>query len=116
HSLGVYLTGMSPPWTVQLPSVSAFHIDPPLPLTDYKGPERANGLLLGFFGVTDKNRSHVTHAVVVNLDYKKELTIQLRGASALEVFDAANSKWSGLAEKRMELKLDGGSGTLVRLK
>ena len=64
---------MLPPGTVPLPADSAFQIDPPLPLTDYKGPERAKGLLLGFFGTTDKNRSRGTHAVVVNLDYKKEL-------------------------------------------
>jgi hypothetical protein len=116
HSVGVYHAGMLPPGAVPLPADSAIQINPSIPPAEYKKSDRAKGVLLGCFGVSDKNRNQVTHAVVVNLDYKNEITITLRGAAALEVFDAANGKWSGAGRKQMALRLEGGSGKLVRLK
>jgi hypothetical protein len=116
QSVGVYHAGMLPPGAVPLPEDTAFQIDPPLTSIDYKKSERAKGVLLGCFGVPGNNHIQATHAVVVNLDYKNSMTITLRGANALELFDASNGTWSGSGNKRMELKLQGGSGKLVRLK
>ena len=115
QSLGVYHAGMMPPGGKALPKDAAFALDPSIPAMNYKSPERVQGVLLGVFGPTDKAPADATHAIVVNLDYKKEMTLGLRAAGRLEIFDATTGRWSASDGPRVELKLAGGSGKLVRV-
>src|SRR4051812_41239974 len=55
------------------------------------GAPIVKGALLGYFGPPGNSR--VTHAVVVNLDYKNEATLGIRGPGRLEAFDATAGKW-----------------------
>ena len=115
--LGVYHAGMMPPGAEALPKDAAFALDPSIPAMNYQSPERVQGVLLGVFGPTDKTPADATHAIIVNLDYKKEMTLGLRAAGRLEIFDATSGRWSASASggPSVELKLAGGSGKLVRV-
>ena len=73
---------------------------------------RVEGLLLSRFG----NAEASSHAVVVNLDYKAERTVTLVGPAPLEIFDATTGQWSPVNAPRVELRLPGGGGKLVRLR
>ena len=113
--LGVYHAGMMPPGAEALPKDAAFTLDPSIPAMNYQSPERVQGVLLGVFGPTDKTPADATHAIIVNLDYKKEMTLGLRAAGRLEIFDAKSGRWSASGGPSVELKLAGGSGKLVRV-
>jgi len=117
RSLGVYHAGMLPPGAEPLPQGAAFTLEPPVPILNYKAPERVKGLLLGCFGPAGKatQTPSPTHVLVVNLDYQADVVCGLRGPGRLEVFDAATGRWSGLGEARAELRLTRGGGKLVRL-
>jgi hypothetical protein len=115
RSLAVYHAGMLPPGAEPLPAGAPIRFDPPLPTGNYKPPERVKGALLGYFGPAE-NTARPTHAVVVNLDYKTETTLNIRGSGPLETFDPATAKWSPAANQPLQLKLPGGSGKLIRLK
>ena len=75
RSIGVFHVGMSPPGTVPLPAKLPIRFDPPIASLPYSPPERVRGYLLGCFGAGDK----ITHAVVVNLDYKASSNVALAG-------------------------------------
>jgi hypothetical protein len=115
-SLGVFHAGMQPPGTKPVPPDSPFILDPPVPDMHYNAGERVQGVLLGQFGASGKASSPATHVLVVNLDYKAERTVSLRGTGALEVFDATNGHWSPLGGARAELRLAGGGGKLLRVR
>ena len=110
RSIGAYHTGMSPPGSNPLPAISPIRFDPPVTSLPYSPPERVRGYLLGCFGAGDK----VSHAVVVNLDYKAAGTVTLVGTSDLEEFDTKTGSWSAAAP-RLELRLPPGGGKLVRM-
>ena len=87
----------------------------PLKSLAYQAPQPVKGVLLGCFGPASgvgKN-STPTHLVVVNLDYKGEAVVSVRGPQALEVFDPAKGTWSQAAG-RAELRLAPGGGRLLR--
>jgi hypothetical protein len=111
RSLAVYHLGMAPPGSVPLPPDAPFRLEPAVPNMEYRVPERVRGLVLGYFGVANE----ATHVVVVNLDYKSEITTTLIGPCKLEVFDATASVWQPAGQAGAELKLAPGGGRLVRL-
>ena len=112
-SLGVFHTGMQPPGTVPLPADAPFQFTPPVAAKDYHAGERVEGLLLATFGRTTK--SAPSHVVVVNLTYKAQGKLNLRGPSALEAFDAGTGKWTPIGGSQAELTLPEGGGKLLRL-
>lgn len=117
RSLGVYHAGMMPQGAEPLPKDAAFTFDPAVPSMAYKAPERVKGALLGCFGSPDKTgASAATHALVVALDYKAEMTLGVRGPGPLEIFDAATGQWLSAGGARAELRLPGGGGKLVRVR
>ncbi len=111
RSLAVYHAGMAPEGSVPLPADAAFRFDPAVAPMSYQPPERVRGMLIGYFGAAEKP----THAVVVNLDYKAEVTTSVVGPGNLEVMDATSGKWSAGAGKRVDLHLPPGGGKLVRV-
>lgn len=113
RSLAVYHAGMKPPGAVPLPEGEPFHLDPPIPREPFKPGDRARGILIGLFGPTSAH-STASHALVVNLDYQAERTTTLVGPAPLEVFDASAGRWNQVKSSRVELRLPGGGGTLVR--
>ncbi len=113
RSLGVYHAGMLPPGAEPLPANGAFKLAPAVATMPYKPPEHVRGVLLGYFGAKE---NQPTSAVVVNLDYKSELAVGVRGPGALEVFDATTGKWAGTSGDLAQLKLPPGGGKLVRVK
>jgi hypothetical protein len=116
RSLAVYHAGMMPPGTDPLPKEAPFQLDPPVSAMNYKAPERVRGVALGCFGPSNQTHSGAaTHCVVVNLDYRSELTVGLRGPAPLRVFDATNGQWSPAVGLRAELRVPGGAGKLVRV-
>jgi hypothetical protein len=74
-------------------------------------PDTARGLVLGYFGTGDAP----SHVLVVNLDYRTDVSATVTGPAALEVFDAAAQTWSAAPGTRVELQLPPGGGRLVRL-
>ncbi len=115
-SLNVFHTGMQPPGAEPLPKQATFTFDPPVADMDYKPRERVQGVLLGEFGSSDKADTGGTHVLVVNLDYKVERIVGVRGPAPLEVFDAAIGKWLPAGGSRAELRLTKGGGKLVRVR
>ena len=110
RSLAVYHAGMSPPGAEMLPANAPFRFDPPIASMAFKPPERARGVLLGYFGAADKP----SHVVVVNLDYKAEQKVGLVGPGRLDRFDAKSGEWINGNSERLELQLKPGEGVLVR--
>ena len=116
RSIGVYHAGMRPEGAEPLPADAAFALDPPVPDLPYQPPERVRGVLLGCFGPAGQTGpAAATHALVVNLDYKTETVVGLRGPGPLALFDPATGRWSPARAARVELRLPGGGGQLVRL-
>lgn len=111
RSLAVYHAGMLPPGSKPLPSAAPFRFDPPVSVLAYNPPEHVRGLLLGYFGTDDKP----SHVVAVNLDYKAEVMVGLKGPDNLETFDTKSGKWSAANNLRLELRLPPGGGRLVRV-
>lgn len=111
QSLGVYHLGMLPPGTLPLPDKAAFTLDPALPVMDDAPPQPVKGMLLGYFGKVDSP----SHVLVVNLDYKQNVTRTLVGPGRLEIFDTATLKWSVVGTNRAELHIQPGGGVLVRV-
>jgi hypothetical protein len=112
-SIGVYHAGMIPPGAETIPKGATFVFDPPVSAMEYNSPEPLQGALIGIFGERTK-RSRSTHALVVNLDYKSEKVLGIRGPSRLEIFDASTREWKRSKNRHVELKLSPGGGTLVR--
>ena len=111
QSLAVYHAGMTPPGTRPLPADAPFRLDPPVPPLAYNPPERVRGVLLGYFGKTNKP----SHVVAVNLDYKAEAVVTLVGPDRLDTFDATDGTWSPTGSPRGELRLPPGGGKLARV-
>lgn len=116
QSLGAYHAGMLPPGAEPLPPDAPFRIEPALPVTELKPPQRATGALLGVFGRPGKKSETPTHVLVVNLDYDAETTLNVRGPAPLEIFDPVSGKWSSASGRTKELRLAGGAGTLLRVR
>ena len=142
-SAGVYHTGMLPPGTSELPDKNEFTLTPEIELkpcpdyseesyTDCRGEYRVRyykepieGFIVGSF----KNDKAVTHALVVNLDYRtysghqqprqqefsKPVQREIVGPGPLEVFDAETGKWTPAGSNRVKLSLPPGGGVLVRI-
>ncbi|MDB6155611.1 MAG: hypothetical protein JWL90_4064 [Chthoniobacteraceae bacterium] len=113
QSTGVFHAGMIPPPTAELPADSTVTFDPPIAKIPYHPGDRVLGFLLGQFA--KPGASQATHYVVVNLDYKTESTVGLKGPGTWEIFDPTTRQWGSSTPARVELKLPGGSGKLVRL-
>jgi hypothetical protein len=111
QSLGAYHVGMLPPGTSSLPDDATFTLEPPLRAMDYTPPQPVKGMLLGYFGKTDSP----SHVLVVNLDYKQNVTRTLLGPGQLDVFDTATGKWSTVGSNRVEMSIQPGGGLLVRV-
>jgi hypothetical protein len=109
QSLGVYNVGMLPPGTLPLPDNATFILDLPFPVMDYTPPLPVKGMLLGYFGKVDSP----SHVLVVNLDYKQNVTRTLVGPGKLEIFDTTTGKWSVVGTNRAELHIQPGGGVLV---
>ncbi len=105
RSLGVYHTSLREPGCELLPTDASFHLDSSQP------PILPRGLLLGFFGATDKP----THVVAVNLDYTVAVSASLVGPGELELFDAGTAQWTPVGKTAVELSLPPGGGKLVRV-
>ena len=116
RSLGVFHAGMRPPGAEPLPAEAGFAFDPAFPAVSYQAPARVTGALLGCFGPASQTDASASHAMVVNLDYKSELTLGLRGPGLLELFDATTGQWVPGGTARVTLRLPGGAGKLVRVK
>lgn len=102
-SLGAYHCKTVPLGAQPLPPGSAFVPDPP-----------AQDVLLGCFGKSDDNPTHV---VVVNLDYRQAATTVLTGPGPMEQFHAPTRSWHTEPEgSRVTLRLQPGGGALVRLR
>jgi hypothetical protein len=113
ESQGVFHAGMLPPGAVPIPDKSGFRFDPPLPSAKFEPGTRVRGFIIGIFGPEKENASH---AVVVNLDYKDEQRVTLKGPARLERFDPASGKWNAATSDRMELRIPAGGGELVRVR
>ncbi|MEN6428259.1 MAG: hypothetical protein ABFE13_23155 [Phycisphaerales bacterium] len=105
RSLGVYHTSMREPGCEALPEDAPFHI------VSSQSSASPRGFLLGFFGAAEKP----THVVVVNLDYKTEVSASLQGPGKLSLFDAATARWTSAKKAAVELTLPPGGGSLVRI-
>lgn len=116
RSVGVYHAGMLPEGAEPLPVEAPFQLEPPVPAMRYRPPERVRGVLLGCFGPKDRTgASAATHVVVANLDYKTNVVVGLRGPGPLQTFDPSTGQWSAPVQGRVELRLEGGAGCLVRV-
>ena len=116
QSLGVYHQGMMPPGAEALPKNAPFVLTSDVPTLAFQPNERVRGVLLGYFGKQGKNSQSPTHALVVNLDYKAERTVRLRGTAPLELFDPSTGKWTPSHTTEIEIHLQGGGGKLVRIR
>jgi hypothetical protein len=116
QSVGVFHAGMAPPGTEPVPPDSAFVLDPPVPPANYRPREPVTGALLGCFGPAGKAGGPPTHAVVVNLDYRADLAVGIRGPAPVETFDATTGMWSAADGRRAALRLPPGGGKLVRVR
>ncbi len=105
RSTGVYHTAMKESGCEALPADAPFQVD----AATSKLKER--GLLLGNFGDGQKT----SHVLVVNLDYKTEVTATIVGPGELEGFDASTGKWTKVGGKKAELRLLPGGGKLLRV-
>jgi hypothetical protein len=103
-SMGVYHTSLKEPGCESLPENAAFKLEA-------GSKVMPRGLLFGNFGKDDK----VTHALVVNLDYKTGVTPSISAGMNIEVFDASSGTWTNLNNKKVELQLPPGGGKLLRL-
>ena len=118
RSLGIYHAGMRPPGTEPFPTDSAFILDPPVSSMEYKIPERVKGVMVGTFGPAgaSSGAAPATHALVVNLDYRSEAVVGIRGPKPLEIFDPGTARWLPALGLRAELRLAPGGGKLVRVR
>ncbi|WP_435019913.1 hypothetical protein TA3x_001544 [Tundrisphaera sp. TA3] len=111
RSLAVHQAGMQPPGAARLPAGLAFTLEGPVPDEEYQPGDRVLGILLGRFGPSGEG----SHLLAVNLDYRAERTAVIVGPSPIETFDAATGEWTA-AGNRVELRLPGGGGKLLRLR
>jgi hypothetical protein len=118
RSLGVYHAGMFPQGTEPVPADALFQLDPPVPTMGYTNLQPVKGVLLGYFGpaTNGKRTSTPSHVMVINLDYKAEAVVGIRGPSRLELFDPATGRWSRASGSRADLHLARGGGQLVRVR
>ncbi len=114
-SLGAFHSGMMPRGTQALPADAAIRPDPMPAEIPYQPGARVEGVLTGLFGPSGKSAAAATHALVVNLDYRKERLVTVLGTGPLEVLDATTRVWTAAGGNRIELRLPGGGGRLVRL-
>ncbi|MBP6965412.1 MAG: hypothetical protein KBC96_13530 [Armatimonadetes bacterium] len=104
-----------------LKSLGAYHCGT-LPLGGQPPPKGApflpspasQEILIGYFG---RSARRATHAVVVNLDYRKPASTTIAAPGPMDVFDAPTESWSGNSGgARLHLDLPPGGGALVRLR
>ncbi len=109
HSLGAYHTITVLLGAVALPKNSPFYLD-------FSGASSsllpASGMLLGYFGKYSKP----THVLVVNLNYKSQVTTTIVGPDRLSLFDAIACKWTSADASRVVIMLPPGGGKLLRVR
>lgn len=105
RSTGVYHTAMKEAGCEPVPADAVFQVD------SAASKLKERGLLLGNFG----NGEKTSHLLVVNLDYKTEVTATIVGPGELEGLDASTGKWNKFGGKRAELRLLPGGGKLLRV-
>jgi len=105
RALSVHHTAMKEAGCEPLPADAVFQIESP------QSPASPRGFLLGLFGAAQKP----THVVVVNLDYKAEATVSLKGPGDLELFDAVTAQWTAGKKPSIPLTLPPGGGALARI-
>lgn len=115
-SLGAFHCGMKPNGTEMLAADAPFRLDPPLPEKEMKPGERARGVVLGFFGEKGAAPRAASHVMVVNLDYREDISVTFAGPGAMEVFDETAGTWSSVDGRSARLDLKKGGGKLLRLK
>ncbi|MCL5096767.1 MAG: hypothetical protein M1608_04410 [Candidatus Omnitrophica bacterium] len=111
-SLGAYHVGMVPPGAQPLPPDAGFSLEPPCQSVQFTSGKPVTGLVLGLFG----KDTQPTHVVVVNLDYKKEITTTLVARQPLDIFNPTNRAWTPADGSRARLNLLPGGGCLLRLR
>ena len=112
RSLGAYHLGMMPAGAEAVPDGFPFRLEPAVPATQYEPPQPLQGMLLGAFGPA---RGKPTHLVVVNLDYRNDVTTTLVGPGRLQVFSPHTGRWRPAQGSEVKLRLPAGGGRLVRL-
>ena len=68
------------------------------------------GLAVGLFGPA----GHPTHAVIVNLDYKRPVRTKIAAPAPLATYNATERVWRPLGGNATELSLMPGGGKLVK--
>ena len=110
RSIGAYHVGTVPKGAVALPNKARFYLD-------FSGKDMskmpAEGMLLGYFGKTE--RSTPTHVLVVNLNYKNTVTTTVVGPDRKELFDTATRQWTRVPGPRTAITLPPGGGKLIRV-
>lgn len=101
-SLAVYHVGGQFPGTTELPATAPFQL---------AQDELGKPFVLGLFG---PDQQSPTHAVVVNLNYRQEVTAHLRGPGPLELFETATKAWRPLGTADTVLVFPPGGGFLLR--
>lgn len=112
-SHGVFHTGMQLPGAVPLPGDYPFQFTPPETAKEYHAGAPAEGLLLAAFGPTAQ--SAASHVLVVNLNYKGQRDLNLRGPAAMEAFDAGKRQSTAAGDPIAPLTLPKGGGKLLRI-
>ena len=105
RSLVVYHTAMHEAGCVPLPDDSSFRLD------TSQSPANPRGFLLGLFGKKQKP----THAVIVNLDYTREVTARITAPARIKTFDPKTTKWTPAKNSPVNLNLPPGGGKLIRI-
>lgn len=104
-SLAVYHVGSLPPGAVPLPA------DAPFRITGKNHSEP--GFVLGHFGEPGRSPTHV---VVVNLNYRSQVTGELTAPGPLELFDPGEDRWQEMSGSPVILDFPPGGGFLLRLR
>ncbi|MBO7655460.1 MAG: hypothetical protein J6U40_11120, partial [Kiritimatiellae bacterium] len=108
---GAYLQGVHAPGTTPWCGQALVTITPETPASELEpGKELTDTVLVSRF----ERAGAPTHLLVVNMEYRKERTIQVTVPGRAERFDPLKGTWSPAGE-RVELALPRGGGVLLRL-
>ena len=110
--VGAYMQGLVGPGTTPYGEYALLEITPETPKGKL-GPDGryADTTLVTRFDAPDGR----TRLMVVNMDYTKERTIQVKAPAPLERFNALKGEWSPVGSGETDLALPKGGGFLLRL-
>ncbi len=109
---GAYLQGLHAPGTTPWCDQALVDISPATPSAELEPMQELEDTTL----VTRFDAPGLpTHLMVVNLDYRKDRTLQLKAPAPFEHFDALEGKWSAVGDSQLSLTLVRGGGVLLRL-